>query len=220
MCLAVRLLVMMSLMMAQVCLAGWELAKEDDKRQIRVFTREAEQSDLREFRGEMRLQTTLSALVALIEDNKSGPEWIHHCRALEVIEQISEHERLFYMVTEAPWPVKDRDSVVYSVLSQDEVSGTVHIDMQVRNDVFPANDDLVRIKDMKGFWEFRPEDDGWVTVIYQVHADPAGGIPAWLANSMVVDSPYYTLKNMRKMVAKEPYLSSRPSHIHDIATGQ
>ncbi|TVV43589.1 START domain-containing protein [Thalassolituus sp. C2-1] len=217
--LVTRLLVIASLMVSQACMADWELAKEDSKRQIIVYTRAAEQSDMREFRGEMRLQTTLSALVALIEDNKAGPEWIYHCRALEVIEQVSEHERLFYMVTEAPWPVKDRDSVIYSVLTQaDDYS--VHVDMQVRNDVFPANDDFIRITNMKGFWEFRPEGDGWVTVIYQVHADPAGGIPAWLANSMVVDSPYYTLKNMRKMVAKEPYVSSRLPHIRDIASGE
>ncbi len=218
--LVTHLLVIASLMASQACIADWELTKEDSKRQILVYTRAAEQSDIREFRGEMRLQTTLSALVALIEDNKAGPEWIYHCRALEVIEQVSERERLFYMVTEAPWPVKDRDSVIYSVLTQSADDYSVHVEMQVRNDVFPANDDFIRITNMKGFWEFRPEADGWVTVIYQVHVDPAGGIPAWLANSMVVDSPYYTLKNMRKMVAEEPYISSRLPHIRDLARGQ
>lgn len=215
--LAARLLVVVSLLLSQVCMADWELAKEDKSHQIRVYTRAAEHSDMREFRGELRVQTSLSALVALIEDNKAGPQWIHNCRALEVIEQISAQQRLFYMVTEAPWPVKDRDSVIESVLTQDSALGTVHIDMQVRNDVFPANDEFIRITDMQGFWEFQPQDDGWVMVIYQVHADPAGGIPAWLANSMVVEAPYYTLKNMRKMVTQEPYVSAHLSHIQDVS---
>ncbi|MCD8521360.1 MAG: START domain-containing protein [Saccharospirillaceae bacterium] len=214
--LAARLLVVLSLLLGQVCMADWELAKDDKSNQIRVYTRDAEDSDMREFRGEMHVQTSLSALVALIEDNKAGPQWIHHCRALEVIEQISDYERLFYMVTEAPWPVKDRDSVIYSVLTQDKADGTVHIDMQVRNQVFPASDEFIRITDMQGFWEFQPQDNGWVRVIYQVHADPAGGIPAWLANSMVVETPYYTLKNMRKMITQEPYVSAYLSHIQDI----
>jgi len=35
------------------------------------------------------------------------------------------------------------------------------------------------------------------SVTYQVHADPGGAIPVWLANATAVDTPYDTLKNLR-----------------------
>lgn len=215
MCLAGRLLIVVTVLLTQICRADWELVKADENNQIRVYTRVTEHSALREFRGELHLQSTLSALVALIEDNKAGPQWIHQCRALEIIEQLSEHERLSYMVTDAPWPVTDRDSVIYSALSQDAVTRRVRIALQARNNVFAVDDAFVRITAMQGFWEFWPEDNGWIRVVYQVHADPAGDIPAWLANSVVVDAPYHTLKNMRKMVGRKPYVNARLSYIRD-----
>jgi hypothetical protein len=42
-----------------------------------------------------------------------------------------------------------------------------------------------------------PNTDG-VDVTYQMHASPGGSIPNWLANQTVVDTPYGTLKALKK----------------------
>lgn len=198
---------------------NWALEKQDDDNRIRVYTRINADSPLKEFRGVMQVQSRLTALVALIEDHHRAPDWIHQCRAIDIIERHNHEEILFYMVTAAPWPVKDRDSVVHSLLQQDPDTYTVRIDMQVRNDIFPISDDMVRISNMQGFWQFRPLAEGWVEVTYQVHADPGGGIPGWLINSLVVDTPYYTLRNMQKLVQEPryqqvslPHVRNRPDH--------
>jgi hypothetical protein len=39
-----------------------------------------------------------------------------------------------------------------------------------------------------------------VLVAYQIHADPGGSIPGWLANATVVDTPFKTLKNLRSTI--------------------
>src|SRR5690606_13907638 len=125
-------------------------------------------------------------------------------------------EILCYLVTGAPWPRTDRDSVVHSLLQQDPDTHTVRIDMAVRNDVFPPNEDMIRITDMQGFWQFLPLAAGWVEVTYQVHADPGGGIPGWLINSLVVDTPYYTLRNMQKKVQEPRHQQARLPHVRNV----
>lgn len=203
-----RLLVLgLSMLLMPAHAAEWSLEKNDKQNQIQVYTRIQPDSPLKEFRGEMKVKSTLTALVALVEDVNAATSWIHNCGGLDIIERKADNNLIIYMITEAPWPVKNRDSIIESLLSQDPQSLTVRIDMTVRNDVFPEDDEFVRITNMQGSWTFEPVADGWVNVTYQVHADPGGGIPNWLINSLVVDAPYYTLKNMREKVREAKYQS-------------
>lgn len=199
-----------------VLAADWQLAKEDKDAAIKVYTREVAGSDLKEFRGEMLLKTRLTPLVALVEDHAAGPRWLHLCKALEQIEVYSPSSRLLYMVSDAPWPVTDRDSVFVTQLTQDASTGAVTIAMESRPDLFPRNDDYIRIVHMTGFWQFIPQQDGRMLVVYQVHAEPGGGIPSWLSNSVVVDNPYYTLRNMASEIQKPAYQKAQLNHIREV----
>ncbi|MCA6062752.1 START domain-containing protein [Thalassolituus marinus] len=212
-----RLLFVLSLLLLPVfqsVAADWELVKEDKRRAIQVFLRDVPGSELREFRGEMTLRARIPSLVALVEDTSQAPNWLHQCKALELIEAYSPQRKLLYMVSDAPWPVTDRDSIFLSELSQDE-QGNVVINMTARPDGFPANDDYIRIPRMNGRWTFAVQEGDMVKVTYQVHAEPGGGLPSWLINSVVVDNPYYTLRNMARMVNEEPYRDIQLSHVHD-----
>ncbi|MNO08734.1 hypothetical protein D3C81_2315520 [compost metagenome] len=51
---------------------------------------------------------------------------------------------------------------------------------------------------MDGLWKLVPKGAGEVEVTYQVHTEPGGSVPSWLANSFVVDAPFNTLKAMRE----------------------
>lgn len=193
--------------------ASWQLEKHDKDLGIKVFTREVPGSELKAFRGEMVLTSTLSAPIALLEDTSQAPEWMHNCGIVEIIEYKNAGEALSYMITEAPWPVSDRDTIVHSVASQDPDTLAVRVDVTARNDVFPANDEYVRVTQMRGFWLFSPMKNGELNVIYEVHAEPGGGLPSWLANSVVVDTPYHTLKNMQKIIRSERYQNAELSFI-------
>lgn len=193
--------------------ARWELEKNDESSGIRVFTRYIEGSDLKEFRGEMRVKSTLTAPVALIEDVRRAPEWVDNCKVTELIEKLKPGEHIAYMINDVPWPVTDRDIIVHSLTTQDSTSKTVRIDMNARTDVFPENDEFIRITTLSGFWMFTPAADGYIDVIYQVHAEPNGGIPSWLANSIVVDAPYYTLKGMQRLLEEDKYQQAALPHV-------
>lgn len=203
---------------ASVDESQWQLEKQDDELGIKVYTREVAGSDLRAFRGEMTITSTLTAPIALLEDTRRAPDWMHNCGIVEIIESIQPGEALSYVITKAPWPVSDRDTVVHSIATQDPDTLVVRVDVSVRNDVFPANDEFVRITQMSGYWLFSPAksgEKGTLDVVYEVHAEPNGGLPSWLANSVVVDTPYFTLKNMQKLLQAEHYQQAELSFIRN-----
>mgnify|MGYP002718257558 CR=1 FL=1 len=69
----------------------------------------------------------------------------------------------------------------------------------------PKEDGYTRVASLKGFWKFVPQGDGKVEVTYQVHTEPGGSVPSWLANSFVVEAPFNTLSGLRAL-AEEPGL--------------
>jgi hypothetical protein len=194
----------------------WELEKEESEYQLKIYTREIAGSSLNEFKGEMLIETKLKTLAALLLDSQAAPEWIHQCESFEIIEQLDPKNAIIYFINGAPWPVSDRDAVVSSSFSQDPDSHTVRIDIQALDDRLPEDEDYVRIPRMKGHWAFTPQGNGQVLVRYQVHAEPGGSLPAWLANSVVVDTPYYTMTNMVKMLKRDKYQQADVSFINNV----
>lgn len=63
----------------------------------------------------------------------------------------------------------------------------------------PEVDGYVRVSRIDGFWEFAPKEGGEVEVTYQVHTEPGGNVPSWLANKFVVEAPYNTLRQLRSL---------------------
>ena len=185
--------------------SAWELEKEDEDIGLKIYTREISGSSLREFKGEMIARTNLTTLAALLLDSNAAPEWMHHCEKFEVIDQITPQHAIFYSVNTAPWPVSDRDAVLSSTMMQDPDTLTLRITVDAITEHLPVNDDYIRITRMSGFWAFTPLADGKVKIVYQVHAEPGGSLPAWLANSVVVDTPYNTMSNMLDMLKLEKY---------------
>jgi hypothetical protein len=90
------------------------------------------------------------------------------------------------------------------------------VEINTVNDLLPENDDYVRIPNMTGFWLFEPTEKGQVLITYQVHANPGGSLPNWLANSVVVDTPYYTMSNMADMLKLEKYQQAEVKNIKNV----
>jgi hypothetical protein len=73
----------------------------------------------------------------------------------------------------------------------------------------------IRILAMKARWTFKPDKPGQIIVTYQLHSDPGGYVPGSLANSAVVDLPYFTLLNMKRVVQEDKYKKARISEISE-----
>lgn len=183
---------------------AWQLNTQDTVRDIKVYTRRVGDSPLREFKGVTHIRTEVNALVALLRDADAATRWMHNVTAFEVVASPSATENVVYFVTKTPWPVVDRDAYVRSVMSADAL-GVVTSAFIALPDYRAVKPGLVRMPVLTGHWTFTPQGDGMVEVVYQVHADPGGRLPSWLANSIVVETPLNTLRNLHGILHQAQY---------------
>ena len=145
---------------------AWELAKDADG--IRVYTRTIPGSGFKEYKAQVTIRSSLSSLVALVDDIGACPKWIDTCAKGRLLKRINPRESYTYTINHAPWPVSDRDAVVHNIIRQDPGSRIVTIQIKGISDYVPEKPGLVRVKRRKGFWRFTPLEDGSVRVTYQV----------------------------------------------------
>ena len=179
----------------------WYLEKEEDN--IEVFVAKVKGSAVKSFRGVVIVESSLKSVMSVIADTSSYPRWLHNCKRATTIKRLGDNEIFNHIVTDMPWPVVDRDTVVHSIKTQNDTTHQVTIQFIAKPGLLDKLPKTVRITKMQGLWELTPLENGQLKIIYQMSIDPGGSIPKWLVNSMVVDIPFHTLNNLRR-VAKEP----------------
>ncbi|PTS84291.1 hypothetical protein DBR00_10220 [Pseudomonas sp. HMWF032] len=172
----------------------WKLVK--DEAGIQVYLKPDNGSDFHVFRAVTRMRSTLDRLIALQNDVVQACAWMHACNQQRLLAQEG-NVSWVYSQFSAPWPIKPRDSIV-RVTTEVEAGGRVLRILQGDTEYLPRSEGVVRVSKVDGFWQFTAQGES-VEVIYQVSSDPGGSVPAWLANSFVVDAPYNTLYKLRQL---------------------
>jgi hypothetical protein len=184
--------------LAQAQAAQWRLVK--DEAGIRVYLQQIPGSSFQAFRGVTRIRTDMPRLLALQDDVRAACAWIHACSE----QRLLKHEgdlSWAYSRFHTPWPVQPRDSILQVITTRD-ADGRVVRTLHGVADYLPRQKGFVRVSKVEGFWSLTPLE-GEIEVIYQVHSEPGGSVPAWLANSFVVDAPFNTLQGLRQL-AEQP----------------
>jgi len=176
----------------------WTLAKQSDG--MSVYTRSVADSPLREFRGEVEFAASVERVLDVLRDANTFPNWLPDVLDCQLLRS-TDTERTLYIETAAPWPVWNRDGVFHFTFSRDEDigSGAANVRVEAVPGFVPVREGKVRVPRSDGYWRIEPKAGG-VRVSYQIHADPGGFIPSWLANITVVRMPFKTLRNLRRRV--------------------
>jgi len=193
---------------------GWELLLE--KENLRVQQRAYAGSGLNEIQGVVRVQASLNALMALLKDAQFNQQWVYRSGGATILEENGYTQAYVYGVVDAPWPMRDRDTVVRFDYQQQAASRAITIEITNFPDFIGRKDEFVRVPDFGGHWQLRPEKQGWVEVTYQVYGDPGGLIPAWLANYAAARSVTRTLENMGPAVKR--YENARSPFVQEAFT--
>lgn len=179
----------------------WQLSKS--KNQISVYTRKVDYSNYKEFRAEMTVTSKPEAIVTFLQNIDGYKEWLPDCLESRKLDQTSTTEQINYLVTDVPWPYDDRDLVYqFTVVAMDFKSGQLKILIENRPEYIPASKKIIRIPKSVGFWKLTPIAENKTKVEYQMHVEPGGYVPAWLANMKIVDTPYTFMYNLREQVEK------------------
>ncbi|HIQ14459.1 MAG TPA: hypothetical protein EYH38_02660 [Leucothrix sp.] len=208
-----KLLFVLCLLLSNIAYAdNWQLTKEGEG--IQVFTRATPGSAIKAFKGVVSIPARLTSIVAIIDDTSVYTRLFYNTKSAKELKKMGDMASYKYVVTALPWPAQGRDSIIHSVLKQDKQSKTIQITMQGVPKYLPLKPGLVRIKKMTGRWLLIPEKES-VKVVYEMNVDPGGNLPKWLVNSMSVDLPFSTLKNLRSLVKQAKYQKAKRPFIVD-----
>jgi hypothetical protein len=172
----------------------WRLVKDEEG--IQVYLQTVEGSKYQAYRGVAVIKAPLEKLVAMQEDVASACKWIHSCLQQRLLKTEGDQSWL-YSQFETPWPVQARDAI-FHVTTRHDPAGVVVRELAGEPGYQPEAKGFVRVNSATGFWRMTPTADG-VEVVYQMHTEPGGSVPGWLANSFVVDAPFNTLKAWRQL---------------------
>jgi len=203
------------LVVAAIPAAAWEQVV--DVPGLKVERRAYAGSELQEIRGTTELQASLNATMALLRDAPFNSHWVYRSGGAKILQQDGYEQAYVYGVVDAPWPMRDRDTIVRFDYEQNPETAEVTITIRNFPDFRPETPGLVRVPDFGGFWHLRPLADGQVEVTYQVHGDPGGWVPVWMANYAAVLSVTRTLQNLPGAVAR--YRDVRSPEVMELGEG-
>ena len=178
---------------------NWQLVKDENS--IKVYLRSLPHSKYKEFRGEMSINTSLKELMAFIKNASFCPAWRYKC-----IKMLNLSDGYIYKLSSLPWPLNNRYTIMQSQLQFDQKNNTYtwqlkniqhkqlppHIQTQL-----PEPGNTVQMRYSDGFWQFKLHNNATIHITYQMHGDPAGVIPAVLANQGVTNAAFVTLSNLK-----------------------
>ena len=196
----------------------WQLKVADREADIQVFSRVNERG-YPEFRGVTKVQSRLSAFVAMFKDIDRMPEWAYRVRKVARLKVISETESYVYTINSLPLPLYDRDVIVHSTISQD--AGTQQVTFRGSGvpDFAPRDEHFVRMPVVESSWTFTPLADGMVEVVFQGYGDAGGTLSsallAWFVRLSISEAPYHTMLQMKKRVSQPEYQAARYPFIRE-----
>ncbi len=182
---------------------AWELLR--DKKGIKVYARSVAISPIRSFRGVMTLDVDLHRLIAQFMDIKSYPTFMSLCYYIEELKQSTETEKYLYSTYKIIWPVKKRDSSVFTKWFYYPETGAVELKLKNKPNNVQLKEDFIRVPILMGYYKFTPKSDGKVEVVYEALADVGGWVPKWVINFYLEHIPYRSLSNIRDRLPLDKY---------------
>ncbi|AHF68232.1 MULTISPECIES: START domain-containing protein [Pseudomonas syringae group] len=176
----------------------WQVAKDEEG--IKVSLSDVPGSKYKAYRGVTTINASVAKLRALQEDVVGACAWIHECQSQKLLKHEG-NKAWTYTRFNTPWPVTPRDSILL-ITSEEGADGSLTRNIDEQSSYLPEEKGFVRVAEVKGFWKLVPKGPNLTEVTYQVHTDPGGSVPSWVANKFVVDAPFNTLKALKERSQK------------------
>jgi len=180
---------------------SWDFIKE--KEGIKIYTRKEAGKPLRFYKGVTDINAPAEKIFALMEDVYNTDWWDKNLTQIKVLLYEKYKRAQYYLVYDLPWPVTDRDLCVDVTITIDPVTGERKITAVSLNEVIPEYNDMVRIKDYRQTWTIIPAGKEMTHVILEGFVDPAGSIPGWISNMLIIDSPFKVISGVKERMVKK-----------------
>lgn len=168
---------------------------------VEVWTRSVPGSDFEDFMARTVIDAPLDAVEQVIDDVPASEQWVPDCKEAKVIRTFGDSRKEILFVTEAPWPISDREALVISDKHKELKTGETVIDFHTVDDPsVPTGKGRVRIPAMNGRWVLSPVDREHTRITYSLKGDPGGYLPPQVSRMVSRKIPFNTLLGLKDMV--------------------
>ena len=179
-------------------LSDWLLRK--DKEGIKIYTREVTNTNVKEVKTVLIINASISKITDAIIDVENYSNWMKNILNPKILDKVNENEYYLYYEMEAPWPTDNRDIINHTVISHNPVNNTTTISATAIPDYIKEKEDVVRITLSEGSWELKQLSENKVEITHSLLASPGGSVPEWIINMFIVNHPFDTHRNLKKML--------------------
>ena len=177
---------------------SWTFAKEQDG--IRIFTRKENGSSLKSFKGIMDVKCSMEKVCSLLGNVKNHDWWDENLKEIKILAYDKDKYFQYYLVYHVPWPFTDRDLCVEAKVTNDPLTGQRTIAATPLNNLVPEKPGLIRIQKYWQKWTIQPMGNGVIHLTLEGFVDPAGNVPSWLYNMVIVETPLKVMRRVKKFV--------------------
>ena len=179
---------------------SWNFIKEKDG--IKIYTRLEAGKSLKSYKGVTDIHAPAEKVFALIEDVNNTDWWDKNLTQIKVMLYEKCKRAQYYLVYDLPWPVTDRDLCVDVTVIIDPGTGVCKIIAVPLPGIVPERPDRIRIKEYRQTWTVKPAGKELSHVELEGYVDPAGSIPDWISNMLIVDSPFKVISGVKERLEK------------------
>ena len=174
---------------------SWTFVRENEG--ISLYTSQQENSSFKSFHGEVEFRGDFEKVSAMVGNPSNLDWWPDDVKNIQVLNYVKDEQIRYYFEYHVPWPFSNRDFVTDVQIKQDTASGIKTIYSTPMPGLVACKPGLVRVMDYWQKWTLQPLDSGMIHITLEGYIDPAGDIPAWLYNIVVVDIPLKLLQKVR-----------------------
>ena len=172
---------------------NWTLRIQQDD--VTVYTKKVADSQIDAFKATTLINAAYEKVKQIVLDYPNYPKWYQDYKSGEILEQLNQGEIIVRFVINAPFPIKDRDSVNRVIVQ--ETDERITITLESTPTFIPHNNKQIRMAVSSGKWTLGKEGNQ-TRVTLEYHADPEIPIPSWVSNRYVVQGPAKSLSNLKK----------------------
>ena len=183
-------------------LDGWEFEKT--KYGVDVYGKNISGYEIKAFRVSGLIDATVESVFKVVMDIEGYDQWYPNCKRGEVLDQPSELEQYRRIEFKLPWPFENRDAV--NKLSARKEADSIWIEIEDKSDYVPNLKNVYRIGKTEGYWVITKENETQARLTYSAIGEP-GGIPKWIVNIFLFDSPLEAINNIRKVIKLPRYVA-------------
>lgn len=184
-------------------LDNWKLQTSKDG--IQVYMRVQPGSRFQEVKVDCEMPGTLAQLVALYSDVANYQNVIRNTRTAYVLRRVSETEFFYYLESQLPALVSNRDLVMRLQFAYTPTTHCLQIHTRSVDDLVPMKAGIVRVPYCTGEWQVWALSATRLKITYCFRVDPGGALPAWLVNRLAPVAPYQSFLQLRRSLSLPRY---------------